>query len=76
MDAKLSGKLDGEIVKELAAQFHKITFSRINFPHSSRSTSCDLGPEWLDRYVRVILLTIANGLEMGASMGAVGRGSP
>ena len=60
------GKLCDEIEEELAASFHKINFSQNKL--SAFIPVCkamlDLGPEWLDRYVRTILYeAIANGLE-------------
>lgn len=74
------GKLDGEIVKELAAQFHKITFgqNKLSAFIPVSKAMLDLGPEWLDRYVRVILFeAIANGLEDGSINGrGVAEGDP
>jgi hypothetical protein len=68
----LWGKLCGEITKELGASFHKINFGQNKL--SAFVPVCkamlDLGPEWLDRYVRSILFeAIANGLEDGAING-------
>lgn len=62
------GKLCGEITKELSSQFHKLSFGQNKL--SAFVPVCkamlDLGPEWLDRYVRTILYeAIANGLEDG-----------
>lgn len=62
------GKLCTQITKELNASFHKINFSQNKL--SAHVPVCkamlDLGPEWLDRYVRAILYeSIANGLEDG-----------
>lgn len=62
------GKLCSEIARELSAQFHKITFGQNKL--SAFIPICkamlELGPEWLDRYVRTILYeAIANGLEDG-----------
>lgn len=62
------GKLCGEITKELGSQFHKLSFGQNKL--SAFVPVCkamlDLGPEWLDRYVRTILYeAIANGLEDG-----------
>lgn len=64
----LWGKLCSTITKQLGAQFHKLSFSQIKL--SAFIPVCkamlDLGPAWLDRYVRTILLeAIANGLEWG-----------
>lgn len=62
------GKLCDEITKQLSAQFHKINFGQNKL--SAFIPICkamlDLGPTWLDRYVRTILFeAIANGLEDG-----------
>lgn len=64
----LWGKLCGVITKELSSQFHKLSFGQNKL--SAFVPVCkamlDLGPEWLDRYVRTILYeAIANGLEDG-----------
>lgn len=62
------GKLCAKITKELSSQFHKLSFSQVKL--SAFIPVCkamlDLGPAWLDRYVRTILFeAIANGLEWG-----------
>lgn len=62
------GKLCSTITKELSAQFHKLNFGQNKL--SAFVPVCkamlDLGPEWLDRYVRTILYeALANGLEDG-----------
>jgi len=62
------GKLCDEITKQLSAQFNKINFGQNKL--SAFIPICkamlDLGPTWLDRYVRTILFeAIANGLEDG-----------
>ena len=62
------GKLCAQITEELSASFHKINFSQNKL--SAYVPVCkamlDLGPEWLDRYIRAILYeAIANGLEDG-----------
>lgn len=64
----LWGKLCSDITKELSTQFHMISFGQIKL--SAFIPVCkamlDLGPAWLDRYVRTILFeAIANGLEWG-----------
>lgn len=64
----LWGKLCGKITKELSSQFHKLNFGQNKL--SAFVPVCkamlDLGPEWLDRYVRTILYeALANGLEDG-----------
>lgn len=64
----LWGKLCGEVTKELSSSFHKISFSQNKL--SAFVPICkamlELGPEWLDRYVRTILYeAVANGLEDG-----------
>lgn len=62
------GKLTGTITKQLSAQFNKLSFGQIKlsaFVPISKAM-LDLGPAWLDRYVRTILYeAIANGLEDG-----------
>ncbi len=68
----LWGKLCGPITKELSSQFHKISFGQNKL--SAFVPVCkamlDLGPEWLDRYVRTILYeALANGLEDGSING-------
>lgn len=62
------GKLCGKITKELSSQFHKLNFGQNKL--SAFVPVCkamlNLGPEWLDRYVRTILYeALANGLEDG-----------
>ena len=62
------GKLCAEITKKLSSQFHKLSFSQVKL--SAFVPVCkamlDLGPAWMDRYVRTILFeAIANGLEWG-----------
>ena len=62
------GKLCSTITQQLGAQFHKLSFGQTKL--SAFIPVCkamlDLGPAWLDRYVRTILLeAIANGLEWG-----------
>lgn len=66
------GKLCGEITQEVSASFHKLSFGQNKL--SAFVPVCkamlDLGPEWLDRYVRTILYeAIANGLEDGVING-------
>ena len=66
------GKLCGEISKELSASFHKISFGQNKL--SAFIPICkamlDLGPAWLDRYVRAIFIeAIANGFEDGVING-------
>jgi HK97 family phage major capsid protein len=62
------GKLTSEIVKELTGGFKKMNLNQKKlsafFPVAKAMV--DLGPAWLDRYVRTILQeAIANGLEDG-----------
>lgn len=62
------GKLTDAIVKELAAGFEKINLSQTKLSAfiPVAKAMIDLGPQWLDRYVRTILSeAIANGLEYG-----------
>ncbi len=62
------GKLCSEITKSLSAEFKRLDLEQTKL--SAYLPVCkamlDLGPEWLDRYVRTILAeAIANGLEDG-----------
>lgn len=76
------GKLCSEITKQISSQFSKISFGQNKL--SAFIPVCkamlDLGPTWLDRYVRTILYeAIANGLEDGAINGrgvATGAADP
>jgi len=76
------GKLCDKITKQLGASFHKLNFGQNKL--SAFVPVCkamlDLGPEWLDRYVRAILYeAIANGLEDGIINGrgvATGAADP
>ena len=66
------GPLCGEIKKQLAAQFNYLNLEQTKL--SAFVPVCkamlDLGPAWLDRYVRTILVeAIANGLEQGCISG-------
>lgn len=66
------GPLCSEIKKQLAAQFHYLNLEQTKL--SAFVPVCkamlDLGPAWLDRYVRTILAeAIANGLEKGIISG-------
>ncbi len=61
-------QLCAEIAKELIAGFDKIdlTLKKLSAFIPVCKAMLDLGPEWLDRYVRTILAeAIANGLEKG-----------
>jgi len=74
------GKLCSTITEQLGAQFHKLSFGQTKL--SAFLPVCkamlDLGPAWLDRYVRTILFeAIANGLEDGIINGrGVAEGNP
>lgn len=74
------GKLCSTITQQLGAQFQKISFGQTKL--SAFLPVCkamlDLGPAWLDRYVRTILFeAIANGLEDGIINGrGVAEGNP
>jgi len=76
------GPLCGDIVKQLSASFDRLDMEQTKL--SAFIPVCkamlDLGPEWLDRYVRTILAeAIANGLEMGIVSGrgvATGAADP
>jgi len=60
------GKLTDEIVKELAAGFDVVDLSqkKLSAFIPVNKAMLEIGPEWLDRYVRAILAeAIANGLE-------------
>ena len=66
------GKLCAKIVEELTSGFKEVDAGL--FKLSAFVPICkaqlDLGPEWLDRYIRAILAeAIANGLEEGIVMG-------
>ncbi len=66
------GPLCGDITKELTAMFDRLDLEQTKL--SAFLPVCkamlDLGPEWLDRYVRTILAeAIANGLEEGIISG-------
>lgn len=66
------GALTDEIVKELTSGFKKVKTDLLKL--SAFLPVCkamlDLGPEWLDRYVREVLYeTIANGMETGLVSG-------
>ncbi len=62
------GPLTGEIKKQLGAQFQYLNLEQTKlsaFVPISKAM-LDLGPAWLDRYIRTILLeAIANGVENG-----------
>lgn len=60
------GKLTDEVVKELAAGFDVVDLSqkKLSAFIPVNKAMLEIGPEWLDRYVRTILAeAIANGLE-------------
>lgn len=64
----LWGKLDDEVTKELLAGFEAIdlTKNKLSAFIPVSKSMIDLGPEWVDRYVRAILAeALANGLEYG-----------
>ncbi len=66
------GKLCDEIVKEIASGFKTVNMTLLKL--SAFIPVCkamlDLGPEWLDRYVRQMLYeALANGLEAGIVSG-------
>lgn len=66
------GELCDEIVKELAAGFEVVdtTLKKTSALLPVCRTMLDLGPEWLDRYVREALYeALANGLEAGILTG-------
>jgi len=60
------GELTSEIVKELTSGFKKVnmTLNKLSAFLPVAKSMLDLGPRWMDRYVRAILFeAIANGLE-------------
>lgn len=66
------GPLTAEIVKELTSGFKKIptTVHKLSAFLPVCKAMLDLGPEWLDRYVREILYEAeANGMEVGLVSG-------
>lgn len=66
------GDLTDEIVKELTSGFKKINTAlyKLSAFIPVAKAMLDLGPEWLDRYVRTILrMSINNGLEQGIISG-------
>lgn len=67
------GDLTDEIVKELTAGFVKVNLTQLKLSAfiPIAKAMLDLGPVWLDRYIRLILSeAIANGLEYGIINGA------
>lgn len=72
------GTLTGEIVKELTSGFKKVNLSlyKLSAFLPIAKSMLDLGPAWLDRYVRALLgEAIANGLEYGIICGT-GKNMP
>lgn len=72
------GQLTGEIVKELTSGFAKkdAALSKLSAFLPLAKAYLDLGPEYLDRYVRTILVeAIYNGLETGIVTGT-GKDQP
>lgn len=66
------GDLTDEIVKELTSGFKKVSTNLLKLSAflPIAKAMLDLGPEWLDRYVREILYeALANGLEAGIVSG-------
>lgn len=62
------GKLCAEIIQELTSGFKEVdvTLSKLSAFLPVCKAMLDLGPEWLDRYVREVLYeALANGLEDG-----------
>jgi|SRR5690625_1004911 len=67
------GDLTDEIVNELTAGFVKVNLTQLKLSAfvPIAKAMLDLGPVWLDRYIRLILSeAIANGLEYGVINGA------
>lgn len=72
------GQLTDEIVKELTSGFKVVsaTLLKISAFLPVCKAMLDLGPEWLDRFVREVLYeAMANGMEAGAVAGD-GNGKP
>jgi len=66
------GPLSGEIKSQLAAQFSYLNLeqTKLSAYVPVSKAMLDLGPEWLDRYVRTILAeALANGVEQGIISG-------
>lgn len=66
------GKLCSEIIQELTSGFKEVDASLLKL--SAFIPICkamlDLGPEWLDRYIRQVLTeALANGMEYGIAVG-------
>lgn len=67
------GDLTDQITKELSAGFMKINLAQLKLTAfvPIGKAMLDLGPAWIDRYIRAILQeAIANGLEYGVINGA------
>ena len=72
------GKLCAEIVEELTSGFKEVDVGlyKLSAFIPVCKAQLDLGPEWLDRYIRAILVeALANGLEYGIVM-ADGKDAP
>lgn len=66
------GKLTSEIVKELTSGFKEVStgLNKLSAFVPISKDMLELGPEWLDKYIREILYeAIANGLEVGLVSG-------
>lgn len=66
------GKLCGKIIEELTSGFKEVDVGlyKLSAFIPVCKAQLDLGPEWLDRYIRAILAeALANGLEDGIVMG-------
>ncbi len=66
------GALTAEITKELTSGFKKVDLklNKLSAFLPVAKSMLDLGPKWMDRYVRVILFeSIANGVEEGIAVG-------
>lgn len=72
------GKLCAEIIQELTSGFREVdaTLLKLSAFIPMCKAMLDLGPEWLDRYIREILYeALANGLEWGIVNGS-GKDEP
>lgn len=66
------GPLCGEIVEELTSGFKEVstTLSKLSAFMPICKAMLDLGPRWLDRYIREVLYeALANGMESGIATG-------
>ena len=68
LESSIGGKLCADIIQELTSGFKEVdvTLSKLSAFLPVCKAMLDLGPEWLDNYVRQVLYeALANGLEDG-----------